>query len=104
VVRSSPWAWGARLSVLAGLALSVVAAGPKALAVARARLAASTSTPAGGPRVDLDRVGFAAAPAWLRGDLLVHVSADLAAVLRGDVGLHDEAGAMRLLAALRAVP
>ncbi len=97
-------AWVARSFVFAALATTLVFAGPRALAVARSRLAALAVRAPSGPRVELDRVGFVHAPAWLRGELLRHVSTDLAAVLGGTVGLHDSADAERLLVALRAVP
>lgn len=97
-------AWAARLFVVSSLVATAIFAGPRALAVARGRLQALTARGPAGPRVELDRVGFVQAPAWLRGELLRHVSTELAAVLRGEVGLHDAADADRLLAELRSLP
>ncbi|HLU40195.1 MAG TPA: hypothetical protein VK081_12485 [Planctomycetota bacterium] len=90
--------------VLSAFALTLVFAGPRALAVTRARMAELSRSLPRGPLVALDRVGFAAAPDWLRGDLLTAVALDLAPVLSGHVGLTDEAEATRLLAGLHAVP
>lgn len=97
-------AWAARLFVVSSLVATVVFAGPRAVAVARGRMEALTARGVDGPRVELDRVGFVHAPAWLRGELLRHVSTELASVLRGEVGLHDAADADRLLAELRTLP
>jgi hypothetical protein len=97
-------AWSARLVVGTCFAATVVFAGPRALAVVRARAAAVERSVPQGPRVALDRALVLEAPPWLRADLLTAVALDLAPVLNGEVGLTDAEGAARLLRRLRAVP
>lgn len=84
--------------------VTVVAAGPRAWAVARGRWQALQRSAPKGAQVDLDRVGFVSLPEWLRGDTLTAVSLDLATALRGRVGLLDDRATTLLRSTLQAVP
>lgn len=94
-------AWVVRIVVLVAFAIVVIGFGPRALAVIEARVAHAqeNSTP-----VVLDRVGFAARPDWLTGDLLAHVARDLQPFLHGDVPIRDDDTAREFGAALQRVP
>jgi hypothetical protein len=101
---STAWLWTIRLTVLAGFAATLVFAGPRALAVTRGRVAELQRTSPRGPVVELDRVGFVAAPDWLRDDLSARVAAELSAILDHSIALLDDVAAAALLERLRAVP
>lgn len=101
---STAWLWTIRLTVLAGFVATLALAGPRALAVTRARFAELQRTSPRGPVVELDRVGFVAAPEWLRDDLSARVAGDLSAILDHSIALLDDVAAAALLDRLRAIP
>lgn len=93
--------WLVRVAVLAAFALTVWLYGPRAVEVLAARVDAAgrQSTP-----VVLDRVGIAAAPAWMDRPLLVAVAAALQPWLEGTVPILDDAAQRTLRAGLESVP
>jgi len=94
--------WLLRIAVLIALAVTLTVAGPRAWTVLARRLPAHKGSDAAS--VDLQCVGFAAAPAWLRGPLLIAVLRDLEPNLRGRAGILDSEAAGRLRARLSASP
>lgn len=92
-----------RVSVLAALGVTLWLAGPRALAVVRAKVARAGTT-AAGATVYLDRVGFGQRPGWLDRDLLLAVMRDLEPRLQGQMSIMDDAAATALQRSLAASP
>lgn len=93
--------WAIRSVVLTALAITLWLCGPRAAAVLAARFARVDEQ---SPLVALDRVGFAAAPAWMDRPLLLAVAAALSPWLADEVPILDEGTAGRLRDGLLTVP
>jgi hypothetical protein len=93
--------WAVRLLVVGGLAATLWFAGPRALRIAKARLALDVRDSVAVP---LDRIGPLIAPPWVDGPILRAVLEDLEPRLRGEVALMDEAGAQVARARIAASP
>lgn len=87
--------------MLGAFVTTVWLCGPRAATVLAARFRPDPST---SPLVELDRVGFVAAPEWLDSPLLLAVAADVSPWLCGEVPILDEAGARAVADGLRTVP
>lgn len=98
---SKPSLWAVRLIVLGAFAATVWLCGPRAAAVLAAKLDGASRP---GPRVALDRVGFAERPDWLDQPLLVAVAEAVSPWLSDEVGILDEATARRVRDGLETVP
>lgn len=93
--------WTVRLIVLGAFVVTVWLCGPRAAEVLAAKFGDSAQP---GPMVALDRVGFVARPEWMSDEMLVEVAATVSPWLSDEVGILDEATAMKLRDGLESTP
>jgi len=100
-MSSTPSLWAVRVFVLGAFAATVWFCGPRAAEVLAAKFGSGAQP---GPLVALDRVGFVERPDWMSDEMLVSVSETLAPWLSDEVGILDEATAVRLRDGLNSTP
>lgn len=100
-MSSNPSMWAVRVFVLGAFAATVWFCGPRAAEVLAAKFGNGAQP---GPKVALDRVGFVERPDWMSDEMLVSVSETLSPWLSDEVGILDEATAMRLRDGLQSTP
>lgn len=100
-MSSTPSMWTVRVFVLGAFAATVWFCGPRAAEVLAAKFGSSAQP---GPKVALDRVGFVRRPDWMSDEMLVSVSETLSPWLSDQVGILDEATAMKLRDGLKSTP
>lgn len=93
--------WTARVFVLGAFAATVWFFGPRAAEVLAARLEGASRP---GPMVRLDEVGFLGRPRWMSDEMLLSVSETISPWLSDEVGILDEAAAVRLRDGLVSTP
>ncbi len=95
--------WAVRCTALVALAVTIWLAGPRAYEVLSKRIDDSAQK---GPKVDLSRGRLVRLPAWLEdeSEIYLRVLLDLEPLLRGAVGIMDEAAAQALHAKFLASP
>lgn len=92
-MSSTTSTWTARVLVLGAFAAIVWLFGPRAAEVLAARFDGAARP---GPAVQLDQVGFLDRPAWMSDEMLLSVCETVSPWLSDQVGILDEATALRL--------
>ncbi|MGC6487471.1 MAG: hypothetical protein ACON4Z_07490 [Planctomycetota bacterium] len=100
-MSSTTSSWTVRVFVLAAFVATVWLFGPRAADVLAARLKGAARP---GPAVQLDRVGFLERPAWMEDEMLLSVCETVSPWLSDEVGILDEATAVRLRDGLVSTP